>query len=84
MVAVNLEALILARVAGHQTDVVKHGAGIKKFTVKLEATLDAGERSEVIDAARMTEEQFGLGVSNILGNRARELRVWDQRAFNDL
>ncbi|MNT46115.1 hypothetical protein D3C72_1827400 [compost metagenome] len=48
---VHLEALVLAAMAGHQTDVMEHGAGIEQFAVERQAALYARQRAKVIDAA---------------------------------
>ena len=80
--AVDLEALVGAAVVRHQADVVEHRAGIEQLAVEAQAALHAGERAEMIDAARMVEEQFGLGVADELGDRPGELAVGDGGAWN--
>jgi hypothetical protein len=47
---------------------MKHGAGVEELGIKTEATTLAGERAPVIDAARMMEKQWGLGISDQFGH----------------
>ncbi len=73
--AIDLEPFVLATVARHQADVVEHRAGVEQLPIKLQSAAHSGERAEMVDAARMVEEQVGLGVANVLGDRARQLAV---------
>jgi hypothetical protein len=66
--AVHLEALMRARMRGGKAHVVEHGAGVKEFGVEAEAAALAGERTPVIDAARMTEQQRRLGILDQFGH----------------
>lgn len=73
MGAVDLEALVLARMAGHQADVMERRASIEQLAVELQATLDAGERPEMVDPTRMVEEKFCQGDGAELLENARSL-----------
>ena len=81
MGAVHLEALVAAAVARHQADVVEHRAGIEQFRIEFQAAMNAGERAEMIDAARMVEQQFRFGVADIFGDGARQLAVGNGGGF---
>jgi hypothetical protein len=51
--AIDFEALLGAAVAGHQSDVMKHCAGVEQLAVELEAAVNAGQGSKMVDPGRM-------------------------------
>jgi len=75
--AVDLEALMRARVREGKAHVVEHGAGVKELRIEAEAAALAGERAPVIDAARVMEQQRWLGIPDQFGNFTCEFAVRD-------
>src|SRR5271168_4602651 len=73
--AVDLESFLRTAVLVYQPHVVKHGARIKQFRIKLQAATLPRERAPMIDAARMMKEQRRFRVSYQLRNLARERAV---------
>ena len=53
--AVDLEALMRARVCGGESHVVEHGAGVKELAIEAEAAALTGECAPVIDPAGMVK-----------------------------
>jgi hypothetical protein len=45
--------------------------------------MNSGQRTEMIDAARVVEEQFRLGVADIFGDGARQLAIRNGGIFDD-
>src|SRR5262245_6850396 len=84
MGAIDLEALILAAVARHQADVVEHRARVEELTVELQPSANSRQRAEMIDAARMIEEQVGLGLADKFSDGARQLAVRNGSSFDNL
>ena len=75
--AVYFEALILARVLRGKTHVVEHGAGIKELGIETETPALAGERTPVIDAAGVMEQQRRFRVPHEFRHLTRKLAVRD-------
>ena len=73
--AVDLEALMRARVLRGEAHVVEHGAGVKELGIEAEAAALAGERAPVIDAARVMEQQRRLGIPDQFGYFTRQFAV---------
>jgi hypothetical protein len=84
MGTVDLEPLVLAAMARHQADIVEHRAGVEKLPIERQSAVHSGERAEMIDSARMVEEQVGFDVADVLGDRARHLAVGDGGCFDYL
>lgn len=80
--AVDLEALMGAAVPRSQTHVVKHCPRIEEFVIELETTALSGERTPIIDAARMVEQQCGFGVPDQFSNLAGETTVGNADSFH--
>src|ERR1700730_13525138 len=75
--AVYFEALMLARVLRGKTHVVEHGTGIKELGIETETPALAGERTPVIDAARVMEQQRRFRVPDEFRHLTRKLAVRD-------
>ncbi len=75
--AVDLEALMRAAVLMRQPHVVEHGARIEQFRIELQAAMLPRERTEIIDAARMVEEERRLCIPHELRHFARQFAVGD-------
>src|SRR5258708_2710788 len=80
--AVDLEALVGAAVRRGQAHVVKHRPRIEKLAIELETTMLSGERTPVIDAARMVEQQRRLGIPDELRDLTGESSVGDAGSFH--
>src|SRR5437868_1145537 len=70
--AVHLEALTRASVCRRKAHVVEHSAGIKEFGIEAEPAALAGEGRPVIDAARVVEQQWWLGIPDQFGHFTRQ------------
>jgi hypothetical protein len=75
--AVDLEALMRARVLRGQPHVVEHRSGIKQLWIEAQTVPLAGERAPVIDLARMVEQQWRFGIPDQFGHFSREFAVGD-------
>ncbi len=62
---------------GHQSEVVEHRARIEQLAVELQTPMNARQRAEMIDTARMIEEQLGFGVADVFGDGAGKPAVGD-------
>jgi hypothetical protein len=51
-----------------EAHVVEHGAGVKQLGIEAKAAALAGERAPVVDAARVMEQQWGLGIPDQFGH----------------
>src|SRR6266851_183512 len=80
--AVNLEAFDGAAVCRAQPHVVKHRPRIEKLAIELETTMLSGERTPVIDAARMMEQQPRLGIPDELRDLTSESTVGNADSFD--
>jgi hypothetical protein len=76
--SVDFEALMPAAMARHEPDVVEHAPRVEQLPVELQAAMHAGQRAEMVDAARVIEEQLSLCIADELGDSARELAVRDR------
>jgi len=70
-----------AAVGRSEAHIVKHRPCIEKFVIELETTTLSGERTPVIDAARMMEQQPRLGVPDELSDLAGEPSVRNADSF---
>jgi hypothetical protein len=75
--AVHLEAQIGAAVRRHQADIVEHGGRVEQLGVERQAALLPGNGAKEEHAARMVEEQLGLGVANELGDSVGQSAIGD-------
>ncbi|MNR55481.1 hypothetical protein D3C85_1758600 [compost metagenome] len=54
---------------------MEHRARVEQFRVDLQAALLAGQRREVVHAARVVEQQRGFGIADQLRDVAGQLAV---------
>src|SRR3981081_3978016 len=62
--SIHLKAVRIAAVSRHQTDIMEHGARVEKFRVKRKTTALTSERGEVVNAARVIEQQSRFCIAN--------------------
>jgi hypothetical protein len=65
-----------------QAHVVKHRTRIEKFAIELERAALSGERTPVVDAARMMKQQWRLGIPDELCDRTGEATVGNADSFD--
>jgi hypothetical protein len=61
---------------------VKHRPRIEKLAIELETTVLSGQRSPVIDAARVVEQQCTFAIADELRNLMGESRVGNADSFD--
>jgi hypothetical protein len=64
--SIHIKTIRVAAVDGYKTDVVEHRPCVEKFSVELEATALTGERGEIIDEARVVEQQSRFRIADEL------------------
>src|SRR5712671_135812 len=73
--AVDFEALPGAAVPRDKSQVMEHRSRIQKLRIEAQAAALSGQRAEMIDPARVMEEQRRDGIADQLGDLARKLAV---------
>ena len=61
---------------------MKHRARIEQLAIELETMLLSGERGQVIDPARMVEQQRRLGIPDKLGDLTGEAGLGNADSFD--
>jgi hypothetical protein len=78
--SIHLKTVDFAAMRGDETNVMEHGARIKKFGIELQTLALTSECSEIIDAAGVIEEESRFRIADELRDVVGELTVGDRDA----
>src|SRR5712692_7619865 len=73
--AVDFEALLGAAVLRGKSQVMEHRSRIQKLRIEAQAPALSGQRTEIIDPARVVEEQRRYRIADQLGDLSGKLAV---------